>query len=384
MVLADFGASTNYGSTLDAGFNIVCAIMAVPVGLALNKWGFRKVGYLGYIVLLLTAIAGATFINDQVSLVILRCLQGVGYAIPPILGIYLVTQWFPKDKQGVPVALVGMMSALAKVLSQQMAKVVFAVDGTWHTQFMVFAVLCVVGMLLFMFFMKPGPGYAVAEAERLAKASKKKGQEKAPIVEVLKNPMIWAVIIIMVCFSIGQRGFSPFSNMIYIDNCGVSDAAAADINSVFSLIKIPSGLLFGYILSRFLKIRGRVSAVMLTVYFFGMLVPFVMNQEWMAWAFAIVVGLVGGVAGFCNVCMPIFSKSPAELAMGLSIFTLVGKYLAGIVAPYIISFVQTATGSWFYCFIPVFVCAVVATAAVWFLGVKLDRRTKLESAGEAA
>lgn len=301
-------------------------------------------------------------------------LQGVGYVVPPILSIAIVTQWFPAGKQGVPIAIVASMMSLAKVTVLQLSKITIPLGG-WHGQFAGCFVMCLVGFVLFLFFVHERPGASVAAPEKA---------ERAPLGVVLRNANIWLIIIVMVAFTIGQRGFSPFSNMIWVDNCGITNDHASDIDSLLFFMQIPSGILFGYIVSHFLKHRGIIVAAMLTVYFVGMSTAFFLDQPWHAWLFAAGVGILGGVPQFCQVCLPLFSSSPPVLSMALAVYDLVGKYLAASVAPYVISSIQTATGSWIYCSVPVFAIGVVAAIACWKLGLGMDRAARAFSEDGAA
>lgn len=373
LILDEFKATINFGADLNSVHTLASAAVALPVGWALNRWGFRRIGYAGYIALLGSAVWGATFTGSEGWLLAVRALQGVGYAIPPIIGVYVVAQWFPKDKQAMPIALVASTTSFAKVVALQMSKLAIPLGG-WRGQFLVFAALCVVGMLLFVFFMKPGPAYDAAEAERKAKSGKRGVLEIAPLSAAAKNPAIWAVIILFACNSIGQRGWTPFQNMVLVDNCGVSNNTASDINSLLFAMKIASSFLFGLILSSCVKRKGAIIAALITLYFAARAFGFVLDAEWEAWVWALLVGSTGGVAAFCNMCLPEFADSPAVLAMSLSLLTLVGKHAAGVFAPYVFSFVQEATGDWVYCSIPLAAIAVVAIAACWYLALRLDRK----------
>ncbi|MBR3690275.1 MAG: hypothetical protein IKL97_04160, partial [Eggerthellaceae bacterium] len=66
------------------------------------------------------------------------------------------------------------------------------------------------------------------------------------------------------------------------------------------------------------------------------------------------------------------------LSMALAIYDLVGKYIAASIAPFVISTIQTATGTWVYCSIPIAICAIFASISVWVLGLRMDKETKRE------
>jgi len=369
IMLDDFQATTNFGSAMYFMDTFVSAILVIPIGLAINKWGYRKLGYLGYIVLLIAFAWGATaFSANQTSILIIRSLQGVGYVVPPILSIAVVSQWFPEKKRGIPLSIVASMTFIAKSLALQMSKITIPLDS-WHGQFAGCFVLTCIGFVLYIIFLKAVPGLNIV--------GKREKTERAPITEVLKDFKIWLIIIIMVAYTLGQRGFSPFSNLIWVQNCGVSNNRASDIDSIFFLMAIPSGLFFGFILSHFLKKRGKITAIMLTVFFLGMPLAFLLSQTWQAWLFVFIVGMMGGVPQFCQICLPMFSRTPAVVSMALVAYDLIGKYITASIAPFVVSSIQTATGTWIYSAIPIAIAGVVAVIACWILGVRVDKESRI-------
>ena len=59
LLLEDLGQTTNFGSMLYSMDTIISAILAVPTGFAINRWGLRAVGFVGYVVLLVAFLWGA-------------------------------------------------------------------------------------------------------------------------------------------------------------------------------------------------------------------------------------------------------------------------------------------------------------------------------------
>ena len=373
LVLEEFAQDANFGATLNSIVSLTSLIVCIPIGFLMNKIGFRKTGYIGYFILLISGVLGATIANTEATMLFVRILQGAGYVFPPIICIYLVTQWFPKNKQSLPITIVASATSLAKVVTLQMSKIGIAWMG-WRGQFAVYAILCVIGIVLFVFFMRPGPGFAVAEAERLAKEKR----EKAPILVVLKNPYIWLIIIAQFAFGAAQRGLSSFQNMILVDNCGVSNNFASDLGTILGLMPILGGIVVGWLLGSKLKAKNQITAALLAVYFIAYVTPYFLNTVPQAVVFCVVAGFAAAVPQFCQACLPRFSASPAILVMALTIFNFVGKYIAGLVAPYIVSITQTLTGSWFWCWVPMAVVAVVGILCVVILTGKLTKMDRDE------
>lgn len=380
LILEELGQDTNYGSLLNLVDTGTSAILAIPVGLAVNKWGYRKIGILAYIVITVSFAWGAMPVSsDYYQLLMIRCLQGVGYAVPPILSIAVVAQYFPKNRQAIPIVIVGCMTDAAKVVMLQISKITIPLGG-WHGQFAGALILCLIGFAVFVALMKDPP----PEGSRALTHGRPEKQEKAPLSVALKDWRVWMLIVIMCAFTLGRRGFDPFSNMIWVDNCGIDNNHASDIDSLFFFMNIPSGLLFGYILQHFTRRRGAISACLLTVYFIGMGLVFFLNEAWMGWTFAVVVGLVGSAPSFCQAALPIIIRNPAILTMALSLFDTVGKYIFGSIAPFLISSIQSAMDSWIYCSIPFIIVGLIAIAATWCVGLELDRKSACDVSSKHA
>lgn len=382
LMLTDFDTTTTMGSNWSSILTVVCAVLSFPVAWAINKFGYRKISYLAFFVLIVTSVMGALCPN-AIAMLIIRGLQGIGYVVPGVVGVYCVTQWFPKDKQSFPIAIVALSTNLARVLIMQGSKIAISMGG-WRMVWWFFLGLCVVAFILFIFFMKPGPGYAVAEAERRAKEERKANQEKAPLSVVIKNPYIWAITLIMLAFAMASRGFDTFANMIFVENCGVSNDTASDLVTILSFAKMAAAPVCGIVMSKFLLSRGKIVSCMLTIFFAGMVFGYALNSVWMAWAFVIVVGVSCCVMPFTMAALPIFSATPAILAMALTFSNCIGKYLAGFVAPYMVSTVQTLTGSFQMCAIPAAVFSLIGIVCVWFVGINMDKHAKREKAEKQA
>lgn len=368
MVLEDLDATTNFGSALNFVDTAASAVLAIPVGLALNRWGYRKVACVGFIILLISFSWGAMpFAHDKVQLLIIRALQGAGYAIPPVLCIALIPEWFPEGKQSIPLAIVSCMANVAKVAMLQMSKITVPLGG-WHGQFAGAFVLTFVCFVGFMCCLKRKP---ISREAAIAARKNRPCMDGGAIKRVLSNRSIWLIIVIMCAFTLGRRSFDPFANMIWMDNCGVSADQASDIDSVFFFMNIPSALLFGFILS-LPKRRGTITACMLTIYFIGMSFAFFLSQSWEAAVFAVVIGILGSVPTFCQTALPLLVKDREQLTMTLSVFDLIGKYIVGSVAPFTVSVIQTATGSWMYCAIPIMIIGALALICCWRVAPVLD------------
>lgn len=378
-VLAEFGADTNFGATMSSIFTLVNIIMTVPTAWAINKWGFRSVGVVAYICLVLGALLGAMWVSDEASMIVVRIIQGLGYTVPFVLGAYVVTMWFPKDKQSLPIAMVGCMTYMCQVFTLQISKIAIPLAG-WQGEFWAILIAAIIGFVLFFFFMKEGPGYEIAEAERKAKAEKK---EKAGIGEVITSPYLWAICGVAFMYSVTTKGWAPFSNMIFVEACGVSESTASDLSTMTQFAKLPGALLVAWAMQKFLDKRGKIAAVFITVFFVAQSYMFLMSSAAEAWVCCTIIGLTGPVTTLCMICAPLFFDTPARLATALALYNTVGRYIAGLIAPYIISFSRGIFEGWVGGAVPCVIFGILGIGCAWFLGVQLDKFTKKQKAAEA-
>lgn len=366
LILDEYSLDANFGASLNSIVSIVSLISAVPAGLAIDKFGFRRMAFFTYLIMISSGVIGAAFCNDVFVLLLVRVLNGIAYVFPPIIGVYVATQWFPRSKQAFPITLVAASTSMARALVQQMSKIAIPLGG-WHAQFALYAACAIMGFVLFWFFMKPGPGYALAEHERL----EKKAQERAPIVQVARNPLIWAVILLQFMYALVSRGFMTFQNMIFIDTCQVSAATAADLGTIMNIMPIIGGVFMGWVLNRSTSKKYIVTTIMISTYFVVYALPYLMTEAWQAWLFAIVVGFTTVTQMFTQASMPKIATSPAVLIMALTMFNFIGKYLAAVIAPYIISVVFVITGSWQLCWIPMGIIGLAGIALLLVVTRKL-------------
>jgi MFS family permease len=367
-VLTEFDQGTRYGATLSSLFVMANAVCAIPVGLLITKFGFRKVGYIGFAMLLGGAIYGATFVNSSTDMIVCRIIQGIGYTVPSIIDTAVIVQWFPARKLGVPLGIMGGASGLSSSIMHLVSNILTPY-GTWRPVWWSLAVIVVVSFFFFLFFLKPGPGQALIDEEQ-----KKPKSQRMKLRSILMVPQIWACSILFFTYSVILKGFMPFTNLIFIENCGCSNELASALSSVFSFGLMLSGLIGGVLYGKTGKYKGVVFLVISAIWFAGMCWGFTLHSVVAAWIFVTIFGALRVGRTFTHCVLPLFCPSPGALAIAMSFFVFVGQYLGGILGPYIMEFAQDVGGTWTACGWVVAVCGIVGTIVTAYLAVSFKKR----------
>lgn len=367
-VLYEFSETTTYGATLSSLFVAVNAICALPVGLLISKYGFRKIGYIGFAFLFLGTLYGAVFVDSSESMLLGRILQGIGYTVPCVLDTAIIVQWFPAKRLGLPLGILGGASGLSSSLMHWAANAVMPYFG-WRGLWWVLLLLIVFSFSLFCFCAKPGPGERLVSMEKHAEKS-----EKVKIVEVLKVPEIWACCIVFFSLSVILKGFMPFTNLIFVDNCGVDNATASNMSALFSFGLMFSGLVGGLIYDKAGKGKGVIFSVVTAIWVIGMVWGFTLADQLSAWCFCLIFGLLRVDRTFVGCVLPAFSPSPGVLSVALSLYIFIGQFMGGILGPYIMDYAQLLGGSWRACGVAVGVFGAVAVVSTAFLAHRLRKR----------
>lgn len=376
-VLAEYNLPTTYGATLASVLMAINAIVTIPFGVLVNKYGIRKCGIIGLTILAIGAIVGATSTNP-ITLVIARCIQGVGYVAPLVLMPIILAQWFPKHKLGIAIGVCSAYAGIGNLMMLQTSNLVVPAWG-WHALWWVLLVIIVVVMLLFVAFVKPGPGEAIVNAER-----NKPKAERASFRDVLKCPEVWMLTLVYLCFGMGVRGYAPFMSMIFQEQCGVSAAVANNLSSVLTFISIFGAMLGGIIYAKAGKKRGTALPIIVFLSLGMIFLGFFIQSPEIAWIYVVFCGLFRPmVPGAITSALPEVSPSPAVLAFAVSIFTAVGQFCGGMLGPYMVSIAQTIGGSWKAVCVPVGCLWVLATIFAIFVGHSISKSEK-KKAGCAA
>src|SRR5436305_1258841 len=129
-----FGVSASLLATLSVAQLAVYAVMQVPVGLLLDRYGPRRLLAAGALLMAAGQLAFA-LVPDVGSAVAARMLIGVGDAMTFISLVRVVATWFPPRRNPVVVQLTGVLGMLGS-LASAVPLVVLLRDAGWTVTFL--------------------------------------------------------------------------------------------------------------------------------------------------------------------------------------------------------------------------------------------------------
>lgn len=244
-IIEGMGISVADASWLMTIVAIVSTILSLPGGIIIDKLGVRR----STIVFMLCAVAGHLLCWLAPSFGIMlfgRALQGVAYGLVSLFAPAIISKWFPADKRGLPMAIECLYVAIGMTLILNAANGITPTLG-WQANFALAAALCLISLLLYVFIGKEDD---LPFFEENAPSSAEKEKSSSAIVDGLKAPGAWLLLVIMIGFGFGQSAFASYFPTYLITDLGMDAAAANQAASVASVVNIIVGILAGVVLTK--------------------------------------------------------------------------------------------------------------------------------------
>lgn len=376
---ADLGLSTAaFG--LGAGiFFLGYVVFEVPSNLLMHRVGPRlwiaRIALTWGVVML-----GMAFIRGEWSFYAARLLLGLAEAglFPAVY--FLIGQWFPSTTRGRVLALFLSCNPVAGIIGGPIAGAIFAIfDGSpvqgWRVMFFVLGLPAIAMAFVFYARFPNSPAEAAwldpAQRQALADAVGREHRRAGAVSEhgavsgllaSARNPFVWAFTAIFFLTAMANYGVILFLPQIVRRLAGTSPA----YSSLLSAIPYVVGLVSLLAVARSSDLRqerrwhlaGACVAAAIGLFLTGLL----LNSAALG-----MVTLCVAVAGVMPLSALIMTRPTALLsgtvaAAGIAIVNSVGS-IGGFVGPYLVGWVQSATGS-FYGGLVALSLALVAAAAV--------------------
>jgi ACS family D-galactonate transporter-like MFS transporter len=160
-----FGISPILFGILSSTYNVPYALLQIPCGLLLDRFGVRRVGIVSTIIWAAASFAAAASLGVK-SLFGARILLGVGEA-PTFPGTAkAIGYWFPKDERSMATAMFDSMAKFSSAVGIPVLGMVLVHFG-WRANFAVTGIISVVYLALFFaFYRNPSQDPKLTEAER--------------------------------------------------------------------------------------------------------------------------------------------------------------------------------------------------------------------------
>lgn len=317
VLMTEFGVGTSMGSWLMSTSTLVGIIFAIPVGPLLLKFGPRNLTIFSLAVSLVATIAGTLCISF-VPLLITRFFEGTGVALATICLPAIISQWFPKEKLGLPMALFSCWIGLGILLISNVSEPLMQAFGSWHAVWWFCAVLQGSALILFVLFVHP----KMTDDS----VNKRRGHDislgtRKDYVEAVRNGRAWAIILVMLIFAAGAGSILTFASTYMTLELGMDAGQANGTVSIMTMAMISGGLMMGCILTRFEK---KWRAVFLIS---ALLTALVFTTEFMfTVATALPYMVVGGIIlqmlpAACFAMIPVSTDNPAVVGVLMANFT---------------------------------------------------------------
>ncbi|MGV8084162.1 MAG: nitrate/nitrite transporter [Coriobacteriia bacterium] len=337
-IMEALAISKTSGGWLMSVISLVGIFIALPAGIIVKKLGLKTLGIVALTLLVIGNLIGGLTASFEL-LMVGRFFEGAARALVAVVGPAAMAVWFPQSRRGVATGILATWVGVGQFVALNSAANIAGSSGRYQTVFLVGAIAAAVGLVLYAIFYRNHPPAGTKFAEDGAAAS----SAAAPTVgTVLKNPNIWFLAIMFMCFTaiiVGTASFYP----TFLKGTGIDLVLAGRITSVFSFAPIVLAPLFG-ILSDRIGSRKKIYSFGLVLGIVASIFMFTLSSGSWPWIWMIVTGITcGAVSSVALACPPeVVGREAAGLGVGVMI---TGNQIGGFVSPLILGAAADATGS---------------------------------------
>lgn len=240
----EFGLSASSTGVILSAFFLGFIVMQFPGGFLADKYGAKKV-------LLISIISWSVFTGltglawSLTALLIFRFLFGIFEGFFPSASSILVAQNFPVTQRARAKTIVLLASGVGSIAAAAGGA---ALIGTFGWRFM-FVGLALFGVIIFLLFL-----FKIKDREQTTAPGAAKSVNKVPVREVLRNPLVWSLLITSMGIYIVNWGIASWMPIYLVKARGLSMMEMGTLIAISGLVMMVCALLVGYILD---KITGR-------------------------------------------------------------------------------------------------------------------------------
>jgi ACS family D-galactonate transporter-like MFS transporter len=376
---ASFGISAVMFGYLSSAYNWTYAVLQLPSGLLLDRFGVRRVGVLSTIIWSIASF-GAAISTGVGSLFSARFLLGIGEA-PTFPGnAKAVGYWFPKEERSLATAMFDAAAKFSSAIGIPVLGLVLLHFG-WRWNFAATGLISVLYFALFYaFYRNPSEDKLLTDAERAfiicggaQPEDRARAAKGAPLFYLLRQRRVWGLVL----------GFASYNYSFYLlltwlpsylsTTHHVDLLHSAMYTSVPWIIATVLDLAVGGWLVDSLIQRGRNPVrVRQVVLIGGTALGLGILGAANAHSAAIALFWISMSIGGLSAASPVGWSIPSLIAPKESVGTLggilnFGNQLAGIAAPIVTGYVVQATHSFFWAFAVAGAFLVVGIAGYIFL-----------------
>ena len=283
--------------------------------------------------------------HDFGVLIASRAIEGFAYGLIVVTTPQFVSMWFPAQKRGLPNGVTSLWFSFGSLIILNLTGVLMTVTGSWTGDWMFSAGFMVVILVLVLLFAKePADENNFLEAEIPAETA---GEKKPSIVDGLKSPATWLLLIVFFLFGYMDSAFSSDYPTYLSADLGLDVASANSITSIATAAMMVSGIVFGIVLNK-VKVTKRPTILLVIAVLVGVcgLIMFNLPSVGMVIPFLIVFGLVlQTFPGTAYSVAPEAAASPATVAVTMGVMGI-GQNFSGVFGTLITSLFVDNMGTW--------------------------------------
>jgi len=333
---AEFNISEAQAGLLMSLAVIPGIILALPAGFAVNRYGFRFLGFVS--TLLVAAGSLITSLADSFSLALLgRFVLGIGGAFIVVGTPALISQWFDRRDMGKAMGFFAANMPVATVLAFPVSTVLAQSYNDWHYPFYVGTLLAVIIAFVFALVAREGPLRA-----------KRTQAGVTGIKSALGNSEVWKAGLVWMFFNGAAIAYLSWAKVLFESYKGLPSLEASIFASVLMYAAVFFVPIFGWASDKtarrklFLVGGSTAMAVVLVLTSYASGVTLL--------ASVIVLGITAAIVPPVVMTIPSQNLPPDLSGTGFGIVTLcqnVGIAFAAPYAGYLIQATEDITATFF-------------------------------------
>jgi len=359
ILIPKFGLTGVQAGTLMAVSWIPGIILAIPIGVLIDKYGGRRLGTLGMLILAMGLISFA-YSQTFVLLVVSRFIIGIAIFIGTTPPQTWMTKWFPDDEIGFAQGFLTSGYASSGIIGVFAMGWILQIIGIYLTV-MILGVLSLGLMIIFLLARRELPTVALKEmSSNNSSVSLSVGVKQA-----FRNIELWKITIAW-CAIVGiSTAYATFAPITFVALLNMDIVTAAATAGIVSIVAVPSLIVGGWLIDKWKdrfsrKIMLWIPTLICTLAFYliGLTTAF-----FIALLGVVLVGIfnwISSAAAYAAGAETVDSAM-AGCAFGFLAF---GAALGSLIMPLAMGFAFDVTGSWILTWtVPAFIALIGAIVA---------------------
>jgi ACS family hexuronate transporter-like MFS transporter len=300
-------------------------VLALPVGIIVDKYGFRKIGFWS----VLTVSAGSLImaISSSFTLAIVaRLIIGFGGGVLTVGVPAIIPQWFERKEMGKAMGIFAVGVPIATTAAFFTAPILAQRFG-WQSPFYTAGIISIISAILFWVTVKEGPLKSQRANVKLSEAW-----------QAFRNLEVWKVSVVWMFFNMVAIGFLTWAPSMFVTFKGldpVSASVAASLIMIANFFFVP---FYGWASDKVGRrkpflIAGSIAislSLYIVIYATGILLP----------GSILILGISAGAVPPLVMAITAQSLPPKQAGMGFGVVTFWQNIGAALSSPIIGYFLQ--------------------------------------------